>query len=32
VTALMFISYLAGIIGYLIGAKFGDSKFYRLLR
>lgn len=32
VTALMFISYLAGIIGYLIGAKFRDSKFYRLLR
>lgn len=32
VTALMFISYFAGIIGYLIGAKFGDTKFYRLLR
>ena len=32
VTALMFISYLAGIIGYLIGAKFGETKFYRLLK
>ena len=32
VTALMLISYLAGIIGYFIGTKFGDTKFYRLLR
>lgn len=32
VIALMFISYFSGIIGYLIGRKFSDSKFYRLLR
>lgn len=32
VTALMFISYLAGIIGYFVGAKFGNTKFYKLLK